>query len=290
MREYVITTDSTVDLPKEYLKENNITYLPLSYMIDGATYKDMEGLSHKEFFDRIRKGSMPTTSQVNPDEAKAAFEPILKEGKDILHIAFSSGLSGSYNSARVAALELADKYPEAKMIVIDSLCASLGEGLLLHKVIDRKNQGMDMNELAQWVEDNKMHVCSLVTVDDLNHLQRGGRVSKASAIIGTMVQIKPIIYIDMEGKLQVIGKERGRKKSLNKLISMMEERLNDGWEHENDIVTVTHGDCLEDAMYVADQIKAKFGIERVLVNGIGTVIGSHTGPGVIALFFMGNKR
>lgn len=289
MREYVITTDSTVDLPTEYLAEHQITYLPLSYMIDGTTYKDMEGLSHTEFFGRIRKGSMPTTSQVNPDEAKAAFEPIIKEGKDILHIGFSSGLSGSYNSAVIAANELSEKYPEAKITVIDSLGASLGEGLLLIKAIERKEQGMQMDELASWVEENKLHVCACVTVDDLFHLQRGGRVSKASAILGSMVQIKPIIHLDDEGKLQVISKERGRKKSLNRIVAMMGERLS-GFEDQNELVTVAHGDCIEDAEYVAQQVKEKYGVKEVLINGIGTVIGSHTGPGVVVLFFMGNKR
>lgn len=289
MKEYVITTDSTVDLPKEYLKEHHITYLPLSYMINGDTYKDMDGLSHKEFFDCIRKGAMPTTSQVNPDEAKEKFESIIKEGKDILHIAFSSGLSGSYNSACIAAKELSDLYPKAKIIVIDSLCASLGEGLLLCKTIEQKAQGKNLEELAQWVEEHKLNVCSLVTVDDLFHLQRGGRVSKASAIIGTMVQIKPIIRVDEEGKLQVIGKMRGRKKSLNHLVDMMEDAIKD-YEEKNDIVAITHGDCIEDAEYVAQQIKTRFHIQNVLINGIGTVIGSHTGPGVIGLFYMANKR
>lgn len=289
MREYVITTDSTVDLPKEYLQEHQITYLPLSYMIDGTTYKDMEGLSHKEFFDRIRNGSMPTTSQVNPSEAKEAFEALLKEEKDILHIAFSSGLSGSYNSAAIAAKELKEKYPEAKITVIDSLCASLGEGLLLRKAIERKDQGMEMDELAEWVEANKLHVCTYVTVDDLFHLQRGGRVSKASAILGSMVQIKPLIFLDDEGKLQVTGKERGRKKSLNKLVNIMGEHLA-GWEDQNEVVAVAHGDCIEDAEYVAAQVKQRYGVKEVMINGIGTVIGSHTGPGVVVLFFMGNER
>lgn len=289
MREYVITTDSTVDLPKEYLQEHQITYLPLSYMIDGTTYKDMEGLSHKEFFDRIRNGSMPTTSQVNPSEAKEAFEALLKEEKDILHIAFSSGLSGSYNSAAIAAKELKEKYPEAKITVIDSLCASLGEGLLLRKAIERKDQGMEMDELAEWVEANKLHVCTYVTVDDLFHLQRGGRVSKASAILGSMVQIKPLIFLDDEGKLQVTGKERGRKKSLNKLVNIMGEHLA-GWEDQNEVVAVAHGDCIEDAQYVAAQVKERYGVKEVMINGIGTVIGSHTGPGVVVLFFMGNER
>ncbi|MDD3360132.1 MAG: DegV family protein [Hespellia sp.] len=289
MREYVITTDSTVDLPKEYLQEHQITYLPLSYMIDGTTYKDMEGLTHKEFFERIRNGSMPTTSQVNPSEAKEAFEALLKEEKDILHIAFSSGLSGSYNSAAIAAKELKEKYPEAKITVIDSLCASLGEGLLLRKAIERKDQGMEMDELTEWVEANKLHVCTYVTVDDLFHLQRGGRVSKASAIFGSMIQIKPLIFLDDEGKLQVTGKERGRKKSLNKLVDIMGEHLA-GWEDQNEVVAVAHGDCIEDAEYVAAQVKERYGVKEVIINGIGTVIGSHTGPGVVVLFFMGNER
>ncbi len=287
MRDYVITVNSTVDLPKEWLEERHVPVIPLKYTIDGETYTDMEGLSAKEFFDKLREGKMSTTSQVNPEEAASMLEPFLKEGKDILHLGFSSGLSGTLNSMKIAGEMLQEKYPEAKVIVIDTLCACLGEALLLYKALQQKEKGMDIDELAQWVEDNKLHICHNVTVDDLHHLQRGGRISKTTAVLGTLVQIKPIIHMDDNGKLQVIGKERGRKKSLNKIVDMAVEQSK-GWD--NDIIMITHGDCIKDAEYVAKLVREKMGIDNILINNIGTVIGSHTGPGVVAVFCMGNKR
>ena len=287
MRDYVITVNSTVDLPKEWLEERHVPVIPLKYTIDGETYTDMEGLSAKEFFDKLREGKMSTTSQVNPEEAASMLEPFLKEGKDILHLGFSSGLSGTLNSMKIAGEMLQEKYPEAKVIVIDTLCACLGEALLLYKALQQKEKGMDIDELAQWVEDNKHHICHNVTVDDLHHLQRGGRISKTTAVLGTLVQIKPIIHMDDNGKLQVIGKERGRKKSLNKIVDMAVEQSK-GWD--NDIIMITHGDCIKDAEYVAKLVREKMGIDNILINNIGTVIGSHTGPGVVAVFCMGNKR
>ncbi len=287
MSDYVITVNSTVDLPKEWLQERNVPVIPLKYMMDGVSYVDMDGLSAKEFFQKLRDGKMATTSQVNPEEAREAFELFLKEGKDILHLGFSSGLSGTYNSMRIAAEELQEEYPDRKVIVIDTLCACLGEGLLLYYALKRKKEGMDIDQLAEWVESNKLHVCHDVTIDDLHHLQRGGRISKTVAVVGSIVQIKPIIHMDDNGYLQVIGKERGRKKSLQKIVNMAQEQSR-GWE--NDLVMITHGDCEEDANYVADLVREKMGIQEVLVNNIGTVIGSHTGPGVVAVFCMGEKR
>ena len=287
MREFVITTDSTVDLPKSMLEDKNIPYIPLSYILDGETYEDRKGLSSKEFFDKIRNGSMPTTSQVNPEQATEFFEPFLKEGKDILHIAFSSGLSGTYNSTRIAGEELAEKYPEAKIIIIDSLRACLGQGMLVVKALQQKEEGKGIEEITQWVQEYRTKICANVTVDDLNHLHRGGRVSKATAILGTVVQIKPIIHMDDEGKLQVIGKERGRKKALNKIVDMMEEQMK-GYESENDLIFITHGDCLEDAKYLKSRVEKKYGISNIVINDIGTVIGTHTGPGVAAVFCIGN--
>lgn len=287
MRDYVITVNSTVDLPKEWLEERHVPVVPLKYTIDGATYTDMEGLSAKEFFAKLREGKMSVTSQVNPEEAADMLEPYVKEGKDVLHLGFSSGLSGTLNSMRIAGQMLEEKYPEAKVIVIDTLCACLGEGLLLYKALQEKAKGKTIDEVAQWVEENKLHICHNVTVDDLNHLHRGGRVSKTTAVLGTLVQIKPIIHMDNNGKLQVIGKERGRKKSLNKIVDMAVEQSK-GWD--NDIIMITHGDCIEDAEYVAKLVREKMGIDNILINNIGTVIGSHTGPGVAAVFCMGNKR
>ena len=287
MSKFVITADSTVDLPKEFLEEKQVPVVSLSYIIDGATYRDGEGLTSKEFYDKIREGAMPTTSQVNPEQARELFEPILKEGTDILHIAFTSGLSGTYNSCRMAAEELSEEYPDRKIIVVDSLCAASGGGMLLYKAIEMKEQGKSLEEIATWVEENKLHVCHDVTVDDLFHLHRGGRVSKTSAVLGTIIKIKPIIHVNDEGKLIVIGKERGRKKALQTLVERMEEK-SQGFE--NDIVMITHGDALEDAEYVKGLIQDKFGITNIMINPLGTVIGSHTGPGVIALFYMGNRN
>lgn len=287
MKEFIITTDSTVDLPKEFLEEMKVSVISLSYIMDGITYEDMNGLSHEEFFRKVKEGSLPTTSQVNPEQAREFLEPFVKEGKTILHIAFSSGLSGTYNSMRIATEELKEDYEDADIILIDSLCASMGGGLLLYKAVKMKEQGKSAEEIAKWIEENKLHVCHNVTVDDLNHLHRGGRVSKATAVVGTMIKIKPIIHMDDEGKLQVIGKERGRKKSLISIVDRMEKQMQG---FENDIVMITHGNCIEDAEFVQKQVEERFGIHNVMIHDIGSVIGSHTGAGVVAVFFMGNKR
>lgn len=286
MNQFVIVTDSTTDLPKSYYEEKGIPVVSLSYILDGVTYQDMNGLSGKEFFDKIRNGSMPTTSQINPEQAKDALEPIVKEGKDILYIGFTSGLSGSYNSVRIAAEELSEEYPEQKIIVIDSLCASMGEGLLLYKAVELKEQGKSLEEIAEWVENNKLNICHDVTIDDLHHLHRGGRVSKTSAVVGSIIKIKPMIHVNEEGKLIVIGKERGRKKAMTALVDRMEEKQGD---FENDVVMIVHGDVEEDAEFLKKEIESRFGTKNIIINGIGSVIGSHTGPGVIAIFYMGDR-
>lgn len=287
MNVFVIVSDSTVDLPKEYLQAKQVPIISLSYIMDGVTYEEMDGLSHKEFFEKLRTGSLPTTSQINPEQAREALEPLAKEGKDILYIGFSSGLSGSYNSVRMAAEDLKEEYPDINIITIDSLCACMGEGLLLYKALELKERGMSMKEIVEWVEANKLHICHNVTVDDLNHLHRGGRISRTTAVVGSMIKIKPIIHMSDEGKLVVIGKERGRKKSLISIVDRMEKQMQG---YDNDIVMITHGDCIEDAEFVKKQVEERFGIHNVMINGIGSVIGSHTGAGVVAVFFMGDKR
>ena len=286
MKEFVIITDSTTDLPKTYYIEKGVPVISLSYMMDGVTYEDMNGLSGKEFFDRIRAGSMPTTSQINSEQTKDVFEPFLKEGKDILYIGFTSGLSGSYNSVRIAAEELKEEYPECEIITLDSLCASMGEGLLLYKAVELKEQGKTLSEIATWVEENKLNICHDVTIDDLHHLHRGGRVSKASAVVGSIIKIKPMIHVDAEGKLIVIGKERGRRKAMLSLVDRMEEKSKG---FSNDVVMIVHGDVEEDANFLKKEIQERFGIQNIIINGIGSVIGSHTGPGVIAIFYMGDR-
>lgn len=287
MRDFIITTDSTVDLPMDYLEKSGNRVLSLSYMIGDDTYEDMGGLSSEDFYEKVRKGSLPTTSQVNPQQAKVAFEAILKEEKDILHIGFSSGLSGSCYSAKMASEELLEEHPEARIIVIDSLCASMGEGLLLYKLNEMKQWGNTIEEIAKWAEENKLHICHNFTVDDLNHLHRGGRISKATAVLGTMVNVKPILHMDDTGCLIPIGKVRGRKKSLIELVNRMEEQIPG---YQNDIVMISHGDCEEDANSVKKIVQKRFGIEKFMICPVGPVIGTHSGPGTVALFFMGNKR
>lgn len=232
---------------------------------------------------------MPTTSQVNPEQAKEAFTACLEQGKDVLYIAFSSGLSGTYNSGKLAAEELREEgsFPERKLIVLDSLSASLGEGLLVHKAVQMKEAGKPMEEVADWVEKHKLELCHNFTVDDLFHLHRGGRVSKATAILGTMINIKPILHVDDEGHLIAIGKVRGRKKSLTTLVDRMGEQIQG---FENPEVFISHGDCPEDARFVEKLVRERFGVEKFIINHVGPTIGAHSGPGTIALFFMGNPR
>lgn len=279
MRSYVITTDSCADLPESYLKEHGVRQVWLTCLLDGEVYNDTNPLSAEDLYAKLREGAMPTTSQVNPEQAKAMFEPILKEGKDILHIAFSSGLSGSCQSAVIAAEELTEEYPERKIIVVDSLMAASGQGLLVYRAVQKMEEGMTLEELASWCEDNKGYVAAYVVVDDLFHLQRGGRVSKSSAILGTMVGIKPILRMDENGKLEVIGKVRGRKKGIQTIVDKLVSNIQEG---EN-TAFITHGDCLEEA----EQIRLKFeenGIKTTMINVLGPVIGAHTGAGVLAVF------
>ncbi len=286
-RDFVITTDTTSDLPLKYLEENNIKIVPLYYNIDGDVVCDNTGEKIKEFYAKMRNGAMPTTMACNPEQTREIFEEYLKKDYDILHIAFSSALSSSYNNAKIVSQELSDEYPDAKIIVIDSLCASMGEGLLVYKAVEQKKAGKNITEIASWVEENKLHICHQFTVDDLYHLFRGGRVSKTTAVIGTIINVKPILHVDDNGELIPVSKIRGRKKSLNALVDLMEKTLGN---YKNDIVFISHGDAIEDAEYVADRIKERFGIQNFLINTISPTIAAHAGPGTIALFYMGQTR
>ena len=289
MNPYVIMTDTTADLPESYIQEHQLEILSLSYILEGTTYDREHPLDVVEFYNRMRGGSMPTTSQVNPEQAKAAFEACLEQGKDVLYLAFSSGLSGTCNSGIIAADEIQEegKYPERKVVVVDTLAASLGEGLLVHKAVQMKEAGKSLEEVAAWTEENKLHLCHNFTVDDLFHLHRGGRVSKATAILGTMINIKPVLHVDNDGHLVAIGKVRGRKKSLAALVDRMEEQMKG---FDNPEVFISHGDCLEDARYVEKLVRERFGIEKFIINHVGPTIGAHSGPGTVALFFMGEPR
>ena len=289
---FKILTDSTADLPMDYLKEHGIGCMPISYILDGVTYGGDKELDWKEFYSMMRtEGKMPTTSQINPAEAKEYFEEYIKTDKEILHLAFSSGLSGTCANLRIAAQEIMEEHPDVKIIVLDSLCASMGEGLFVHKAVKLRDQGKSMEETARWLEEHVRNLVHVFTVDDLFHLYRGGRVSRTAAVIGTLVSIKPKLHVDDEGHLIVIGKVRGRKKSLNALVDYMEEKMG-SWADENkeDCVFISHGDALEDAAYVRDLIKERFGFQNFLISHIGPTIGAHSGPGTIALFFMGESR
>ena len=289
MNDYVITTDNNSDLPDEYLTEKGIGCTYLSYEMDGKTYTHENFLPLHEFYEAMRSGSMPTTAQVNPTDAKLLLEPYLAEGKDVLHIAFSSGLSGTYNSTVVAAEDLREKYPDRKIIVVDSLAASLGQGLLVHYAWLRKQSGAAIEEVADWLIRHRLNLVHLFTVDDLFHLHRGGRVSKTTAVVGTMLNIKPVLHVDDEGHLINIGKTRGRKKALLDLVNRMDEQIG-SYRDSCDTIFISHGDCLEDAEFVRDQVAKKFNLKTVVINYVNATIGAHSGPGTLALFFLGDRR
>ena len=290
MKEFVIVTDTTTDLPREYVEKHHLYMMSLPYTLEGTSYTWENPMPVKEFYDKMRAGSLPTTSQANPEEAATLYESILKENDvDILHIAFSSGLSGSFNSCRIAAADVCEKYPDRRIVVVDSLAATLGQGLLVYKAVQLKEAGKNLDEIAAWLEENKYHLVHNFTVDDLFHLHRGGRLSKTAAIVGTMINLKPVLHVDDEGHLVMLNKVRGRKKSLIGLVDCMEKQLGD-WKDKNDIIFISHGDCPEDAQFVADLIKERFGYENFMIDYIGATIGAHSGPGTVALFYMGDHR
>ncbi len=286
---FKISTDSNSDLPKDYVDQHRIGVVHLTCLFEGKTYGENDQLDHSYFYEKMRSGSMPTTSQVNPEEAKEFFLELLKTTKEILHIAFSSALSGTYNSVRIAAEEIMEEYDDCKIVVIDATCASLGLGLLVHKAVMLREEGKSFDEVSQWVKENAGNLCHVFTVDDLNHLHRGGRVSKMTAVVGTIAGIKPLLKVDEEGKLVSYDKARGRKKSLVALVDYMESHMGSR-ASENDIVFISHGDALEDATFVSELIDERFGKKEYLIHTIGPTIGAHSGPGTIALFFLGEKR
>lgn len=284
---YQIITDSCCDLSVDKLKELKVTTVSLSLMFRGKERLDAVNDEIKEVYNAMRAGENATTSAANPENWANAIEPVLAQGEDALVITFSSGLSTTYQSAVIAASDLQEKYPDRKINVVDSLCASLGQGLLVWYACDKRDEGMDLDSLTAWIEDNKQSVCQWFTVDDLNFLKRGGRISAATALVGTMLQIKPVLHVDPEGKLVSVAKSRGRKASIDALVKKMTELALPG---KNDRITICHGDCLEDAQYLADQLKAKLGVKEVYIGYTGAVIGSHSGPGTLALFFLGSNR
>lgn len=284
---YRILTDSCADFPKEMAAQLDITQAALTLLFREKSIADFTDDGLKEMYRGLRAGESATTSAVNPEGWKQILEPVLASGQDALILAFSSGLSTTYQSAVIAAQELKEKYPERNVIVVDTLCASLGQGLLVWHACKKRDAGMTLEEVAAWCEANKLNLCHWFTVDDLMYLKRGGRVSGTTAVVGTMLNIKPVMHMDDAGHLVKVSTARGRKAAIQALANKVGElALKEG----NDTMFISHGDCLEDALYLASILKEKYGVKEVVIGYVGAVIGSHAGPGVLALFFLGEHR
>ncbi len=288
--DYVIVTDSTANLPLEMIRENEIGILPLHYYVEGEEYlgyiegKDMDLQS---FYIMMRDKKEVRTSYAKMEDARKLFEPILKAGKDVFYIAFSSGLSETYHTVSMLLESLKPKYPERKIYSVDSLAAALGEGLLVHYCIENRKHGMSIEENAVWLLNNRLHLCHWFTVDDLFFLRRGGRVSTATAVIGTTLRIKPVMHVDNEGRLVQITEVQGRRKALEALVEHMQECA---VHPEEQVIYISHGDCREDAEYVAKMVQDRMHVRDIMVRILDPVIGAHSGPGTVALFFMGQER
>ena len=283
---YQIITDSCCDFTQQQYQELGVTCAPLSVLYNGVNHDNFtDPADVKAFYEELRSGVMATTSAVNPDGWAALMEDALQAGRDVLVLAFSSGLSTTYQSAVIAAKDLREAYPGRKILVVDTLCAALGQGLLVWYACKKRDEGLSIDELCTWVEENKLHICHWVTVDDLNHLKRGGRISAATAMMGSMLNIKPIIYVDNDGHLINTAKVRGRKAAIDLLAGKLDET---GIDQE--IAFIAHGDCPEDAAALEKIVKEKYGVKEIITGYVGPVIGAHTGPGVLVLFFMGSHR
>lgn len=289
MREFIITTDSNSDMDPVYLADNEVGVIPHYYTVEEEVYGDGRELSNHEFYDAMRAGKKTTTMASNPAVILEKFEAYAKQGKDILHISFSSELSCAYNNIVNCANEIMESYPEMKIIVIDTLSASLGEGIMIRKAVEMKKEGKSLEETADWTREYCPYINVQFTVDNLDYLYRGGRLSKSSALLGTVINIKPILYVNKEGKLVALSKVRGRKKSLTTLVDNMEERLGE-FRDKQIFVGVVHGDCEEDARYIANMITERFGYTDIVIRPIGPSIGAHSGPGTIGIVFMGDLK
>ena len=285
---YQIITDSACDLPLDMLRELNVVTVPLIVNFRGEARDDtVEDSQVKELYDAMRGGEMASTSAVNPEGWRSVMEPVLADGKDALVLAFSSGLSTTYQSAVIAADELREQYPQQKIQVVDTCAAALGQGLLVWHTCKMRDTGLSLEELAAWVENARDHTCHWFTVDDLVYLKRGGRVSAATAVLGTVLNIKPVLHVDNEGHLISMVKARGRKAAINTLVAKMGELQGD-WD--NSTVFICHADAMEDAEKLAALVKEKYGVKDAFIGNLGAVIGSHAGPGTLALFFMGSQK
>ena len=289
MMDFIIMADSACDLPESLIKENNICYVGLTCLFKGKEYIEDCGasLTYEEFYRGIREGEMPSTSQVNSMFYYDLFEGYVKDNKPVLYLAFSSALSGTINSARLAKNDILDAYPNADITILDTKSASLGYGLLVLKACELRKNGMSKNDVSKIIEETIPKINHIVAMDDLTYLKRGGRLSGTAATLGTILQLKPMVKMNDEGQLINYGKVKGRKKSINTLFKEFEERAVD--IPSQGLIAISHSDCLEEAQLLADMIKEKYDIE-ILINSIGCAIGSHTGTNTIALFFIGNSR
>jgi DegV family protein with EDD domain len=288
--DYAIFTDAASDLPAELVSDHHISVIPMNFEIDGKSYKhypDGRDLGYSQFYEMLRLENIAKTSQINNSEFFDYFEPVLKNELDILYIAFSSGLSGTYQSSVIAAEELMGKYPGRKIYCVDSRCASAGQGMLVYYAALKKLEGSDIDELHDWVLQNRNHLCHWFTVDDLNYLKRGGRVSASSAVLGTMLSVKPILHVDKDGHLILRGKTRGRRKSLESLADHMEKFC---VKPKEQTIFIGHGDSIHDAELLSSMVKRRFAVKQVIISNIGPIIGAHTGADVIALFFFGSEK
>lgn len=287
MNKYVIVTDSSSDLTRDIINDPEVIYLQLDVLMDGEPSRANCDVDIKDFYAKLRSKKNATTSAVNIDKFIETFEKYLADGYDVLYLGFSSGLSGTFNAGFVAAKELAEKYPERKVFAVDTLAASLGEGLLVYHAVNMKNGGADIESVRDYVEENKLKLCHWFTVDDLFFLKRGGRINAATAIVGSMLSIKPVLHVDNKGRLISVSKARGRRAALDALFDKMKETA---IEPEKQVVFISHGDSEEDAKYLADRIKTELGSPEVVISYVGPVIGAHSGPGTIALFYLGCER
>ena len=285
--DFQIITDSCCDFPTPMYGQLGLTFVPLTVEFRGNTFDDKNDDTLKDMYQGLRAGEVAKTSAVNPSRWSQAMEKALAAGKDVLVLAFSSGLSTTYQSAVIAAEELKDAYPDRKIQVIDTLSASMGQGLLVWYACKKRDEGLSLDEVAQWVLDNRLHLCHWFTVDDLMYLKRGGRISAATALVGTMLQIKPLLHMDDEGHLINMAKTRGRKAAIDAMVKKAQEL---GAGYDNSTMFISHGDCLSDAEYLSRQLKEKCGVKDVVISYVGAVIGSHSGPGTLALFFLGSHR
>ncbi len=288
MSKYVIYTDSACDIEPELLEKWGVPFVSLTYRFDGDDheYSNSE-VPTAQFYARMRAGGVAKTAAVNVETFKDAFEPILKEGNDLLYLGFSSGLSNTCNAGQLAANELAEAYPDRKVLVVDTLAASAGFGLLVYMAVQKRDAGVPIEEVAEYINEQRFHLCHWFTVDDLVYLKRGGRISPAVALVGTVLGIKPVLHVDNEGHLVNVTKARNRKASLKEIVNRYAELAVDP---KSGPVFISHGDCIDDAKRLTEMLQAQYGVNVELITYVGPVIGAHSGPGTLALFFLGKEK